>query len=149
MEYSKCMTDQQTLLSFFDALVRCETELWNTADAHGRAAGGPALGSLSALRIIDRYDGSARVQEVADDLIITVGAASKIVDRLVRDGLALRLPHPVDRRSSLLALTDGGAATLQAGVASLTEALRDAIGDAVDPAELASIAHVLRRLATR
>lgn len=143
------MTDQQTLLFFFDALVRCETELWNTADAHGRASGGPALGSLSALRIIDRYDGSARVQEVADDLIITVGAASKIVDRLVRDGLAVRLPHPVDRRSSLLALTDDGTAALRAGVESLTEVLRHSVGSAIEHVELASLAQALTRLATR
>ncbi|MGK9147746.1 MarR family transcriptional regulator [Plantibacter flavus] len=126
-------TDSAQLLRFFDALVRSETLLWTGADAHVRASGSPALGSLSALRVIERRAGACRVQEVADDLVITVGAASKIVDRLVRDGLAERLPHPTDRRSSFIGLTPGGAAAVREGTDRLGEAIREAVGETIAP----------------
>jgi DNA-binding MarR family transcriptional regulator len=71
---------------------------------------------ITALRTIDELDGSARVQEVADEIGITVGAASKIVDRLERAGLAERVPNPADRRSSLLRMTKPGRNTLADGV---------------------------------
>lgn len=143
------MTDDQTLLAFFDALVRCETEFWNRADASARRAGTPSLGSLSAMRIVHRHGGTGRVQEIADELVITVGAASKIVDRLVRDGLAVRLPHPVDRRSSLLELTEAGTSALRDGEEALVGSLRESVGDAIGSAELISLARALEGLAGR
>lgn len=143
------MTNQPTFLAFFDALVRCETELWNRADARERTLGGPSLGSLSALRIIRRHAGAGRVQEVADDLVITVGAASKIVDRLVRDGLTVRIPHPDDRRSSLLALTEAGAAAVRDGEAALADSLRTSIGAAATTEELDALGKTLDRLVGR
>ena len=55
-----------------------------------------------------RHSGAARVQELRTELGITVGAASKLVDRLERDGLVVRTAHPHDRRSSLVTLTAPG-----------------------------------------
>lgn len=95
-------------MDFFDALVTYETYLWNDLDDRLRAAGSPSLGTVSALRVVRRHAGACRVQEIRADLGITVGAASKLVDRLERDGLAVRGVHPSDRRSSLVALTPAG-----------------------------------------
>jgi DNA-binding MarR family transcriptional regulator len=44
-------------------------------------------------------------------LSITVGGASKTVDRLERHALVVRRPHPSDRRSSVIALTRAGTST--------------------------------------
>jgi DNA-binding MarR family transcriptional regulator len=52
-----------------------------------------------------------RVHDIVRGLSITVGGASKTVDRLERDGLVARRPHPNDRRSSVIALTRTGAST--------------------------------------
>jgi DNA-binding MarR family transcriptional regulator len=52
-----------------------------------------------------------RVHDVVRGLSITVGGASKTVDRLERNGLVARRPHPRDRRSSVIALTSLGATT--------------------------------------
>jgi DNA-binding MarR family transcriptional regulator len=52
-----------------------------------------------------------RVHDIVRGLSITVGGASKTVDRLERDGLVARRPHPSDRRSSVIALTRAGAKT--------------------------------------
>ena len=89
-------------------LVRYEVALWNVVDAALRLGEGQS-GSASRAARIDRHARHARVQDLSDDIGITVGAASKFVDRLERDGLAVRRPNPANRRSSLLALTPGRA----------------------------------------
>ncbi|WP_206426136.1 MarR family winged helix-turn-helix transcriptional regulator [Nakamurella antarctica] len=44
---------------------------------------------------------------------------TNIVDRLEADGLAQRLPHPTDRRTTLVALTPSGRARLTAATSSV------------------------------
>lgn len=116
-------------MDFLDTLVRYETALWNHLDDRLATAGAVRLGTLSALRVLARHPGAARVQELRTELGITVGAASKLVDRLERDGLATRTAHPDDRRSSLVTLTAAGDAALQEGTAILERALDEHLGD--------------------
>ena len=78
---------------------------------------------------LDRYDGQARVQDLSADIGITVGAASKLVDRLERDGLASRSPNPTNRRSSLIALTPAGQQALASASQVCTRALAGRVGD--------------------
>lgn len=130
-------------MDFFDALVRYETQLWNHLDDRLQADGGVSLGTLSALRVVRRHAGACRVQELRTDLGITVGAASKLVDRLERDGLAVRSAHPLDRRSSLVALTPAGDDAHDAGVALMASTLTDHMAGEPDVAETTV---VLRRL---
>src|SRR3954470_15770173 len=95
-------------MEFFDVLVRYEVALWDAVDRELGRHAQIGLGTLHALRVVGRYDGRARVQDLSHDIGITVGAASKLVDRLERDGLTSRSPNPADRRSSLIALTAAG-----------------------------------------
>lgn len=95
-------------MDFFEMLVRYETDLWNSVQRDLTHQGLEGPGTLLALRVISRHAGAARVQELSQDLGITIGAASKLADRLERDGLARRSRHPHDRRSSVLALTAKG-----------------------------------------
>lgn len=95
-------------MNFFSSLIRYEVTLWNTLDAALHRAGLISLAQLQAVEIIDRLDQRARVNDISDEIGITVGAASKLVDRLERDGLAERRPNPGDRRSSLVSLSEAG-----------------------------------------
>ena len=108
-------------MEFFDALVRYETGLWNHLESRLRLSEGPSLASLEALRIIGRLPDSCRVKELTERLRITVGAASKLADRLERDGLVYRQPNSLDHRSSFLVMTADGQDALRRGVA-ITEA---------------------------
>lgn len=116
------MTDTVTL---FDELVRAQIELWNAVDTRVRAECGVPLGRIEILRVIDARSGSARVQDIADDLVITVGAASKIADRAEEAGHVERRAHPSDRRSSLVEVTPAGRELLVAGVAAMRAQLGD------------------------
>ena len=51
--------------------------------------------------------------QIADDLGITSSAATALVDRLERQGVAERYAHPSDRRRTLVRLSDLGKAHVQ------------------------------------
>jgi DNA-binding MarR family transcriptional regulator len=132
---------------FFAGLLRYEIELWNVLDSAVQREHGLSLGRLQALRVVRSGGGQARVQDVAGDLRITVGAASKLVDRLERDGLARREPNPADRRSSLIALTLIGVDMLDAASVTFQRELADRLPpEVISDDELASITATLRRL---
>jgi DNA-binding MarR family transcriptional regulator len=94
-------------VSLFNELIRFETELWDAIDARLRAECHLALGRFEVIRVI-AHDGQCRVQDIADELAITIGGTSKIVDRIEASGYCCRRPNPGDQRSSLIALTPAG-----------------------------------------
>ena len=110
-------------------LVRYEVALWSAIEQDLAQRRQISLAQVHALRIVDRHDGRGRVQELSDDIGITVGAASKLVDRLERDRLVVRHPNPTNRRSSLIALTAGGRQALASASAVCRDALARAIGE--------------------
>jgi len=126
-------------------LVRYEVTLWSALDRELGRRDQISLAELHGLRVLDRYDGRARVQELSADIGITVGAASKFVDRLERDGLAYRSPNPANRRSSLVTLTPAGRESL----ASATEVCREAMIRAIGAENLEPVTAALQRLQSR
>jgi DNA-binding MarR family transcriptional regulator len=112
----------------FTQLVRAEIELWNGLDAHLTDTAGITLPQFQALEAIRANAGAARVQDISQRMSITVGATSKVVDRLERDGLAVRTAHPTDRRSSIVSLTDRGASALEIADDAAESHLRAALG---------------------
>jgi DNA-binding MarR family transcriptional regulator len=132
-------------MEFFDVLVRYEVALWNAVDRELGRQGKIGLGQLHALRVMGRYRGQARVQDLSSDIGITVGAASKLVDRLERDGLASRSPNPANRRSSLIALTAAG----QQALASAMDVYRGAVAQAVGEEDVEGLTAALLRLQAR
>ena len=98
------------LPALFADLVRLEIELWDAVEARLRADLGVGLGTAQTLAVVAAVD-DCRVHDIVRGLSITVGGASKTVDRLEREGLVARRPHPRDRRSSVVALTRTGTRT--------------------------------------
>lgn len=131
------------MTAFLDVLVRYETYLWNHLDDGLQAEGGVPLGTLMALRVVRRHPESCRVQEIRVELGITVGAASKLVDRLERDGLGVRSANPSDRRSSIVALTPAGDAAHDAGLVLVERLLASHLAGEADIAALTNRLAVL------
>ena len=98
--------------STFDRLVRVETTLWNRCDEELHRRTGLRMGRLEVLRVIAAVD-PCRVNDIAVRLQITVGAVSKLIDRLEESGHCRRQPNPDDRRSSVLSVTGHGRAALE------------------------------------
>lgn len=133
------------LVEVFDTIVHLETVLWNSVDAALTAALGLSLGRLHILRVIDRTP-DCRVQDVVQQLAITVGGASKAVDRVETAGLCRRRSNPEDRRSSVLELTPAGERSMAEGVRALRRELDTRIGSVLPERTLRQLASSIDRL---
>ncbi|WP_327065863.1 MarR family winged helix-turn-helix transcriptional regulator [Kitasatospora sp. NBC_01250] len=107
----------------FADLVRYETRLYNALGERLRAEHGLTTSQFEFLRIIGGRE-DCRVNDLAHEVAITVGATSKGVDRLEAAGWVSRRPNPSNRRSSLLGLTAAGEQLLAAATATFEDGLR-------------------------
>jgi len=82
---------------------------------------------------------------LTDDLGLTSGTVSLRIDRLVQRGVVVREPHPDDARVSLVRLTDDGLRLFDT-IAPMHLANEDRLLSALDPADRAQLAGLLRRL---
>ena len=106
--------------SLFTALVSAEIRAWNAVESALCEANNPlSLGRFLVLRAV-RDTPACRIQEVAASQGITLGAASRLVDRLHRDGLLHRTPCEHDRRATILTVTDTGMTHLASARATPT-----------------------------
>lgn len=130
--------------TFID-LVRVETRLYNAVDARLKDAGGLTLPQLEVLSVIRDVPG-CRVLDVSRTISITVGAASKAVDRLEGQGWCRRAVDPADRRSSVLSLTADGSAAVDRATPVFETATRDTLGALLSGRDLERLAPLLRTL---
>jgi DNA-binding MarR family transcriptional regulator len=132
-------------ITLFQDLVRAEIRLYNLVDERLRAAHGASVGQVQLLGIIDRTE-NARVDDISRELDIRAGSASKAVDRLVASGWVRRASNPLDRRSSLLSLTDSGAELLAAATPTFEAAVSELTAGTLSSEELRALAATLARL---
>jgi MarR family transcriptional regulator, organic hydroperoxide resistance regulator len=135
------------LPALFADLVRLEIELWNAVDARLRAELDVGLATAQTLAVVAAVD-DCRVHDIVRGLSITVGGASKTVDRLERDGLVARRPHPSDRRSSVIALTRPGATTHAEAQRVIAAELDARIGDVLPDRAFDQLHRAITRLRT-
>lgn len=129
----------------FSDLVRLETQLWNGLDARLRAELGLPLSHYEPLRVIERRR-RCRVQDIAEDLAITVGGTSKLVDRLETAGHCRRRANPADGRSSIVELTPVGRRLLGKAEAVVLDELTARLTDVLPARVLAQLATSLTTL---
>ena len=99
--------------SLFTVLINTEMGAWNAVEsALSEARNALTLGRFLVLRTV-RNTPACRIQEVAASQGITLGAASRLVDRLHRDGLVHRTPCEHERRATILTVTEQGLAHLE------------------------------------
>ena len=133
------------LVELFRELVRLETELWNRVDARVQHAHGLPLAWLEVMQVVSAT-ADCRVLDIAKALSITVGGASKVVDKVEAAGWCRRQPNPTDGRSNLIQLTEAGAGLLAAAQITFASALAADVGAAAPATELAQLSATLRRL---
>jgi DNA-binding MarR family transcriptional regulator len=82
--------------------------------------------------------------ELAADLGLSSSASTALLDRLEREGIAERYPHPSDRRRTLVRLTSRGRAVVEVSRQWLLAGLQD-----IPAADHEGVAAVLRSIADR
>jgi DNA-binding MarR family transcriptional regulator len=110
-------------------------------DAHDRMSTGMKHGmhmnitDLAALRLLIMRADQARAvtpADIARHLRISTASTTKLVDRLVASGHVTRLPHPVDRRARVVALTEVARAEFFRLFAQRLAAMRTAFDEFTD-----------------
>jgi MarR family transcriptional regulator, organic hydroperoxide resistance regulator len=133
------------LRQIFSEFVRLEIELWNAVDARLRSELDLPLTQFEPMSIIDRVR-SCRVYDIASELVITTGGASKLVDRIEENGYCRRRANPSDRRSSVLELTPAGRRLLARACVMVDDELQRRVGDVVPERTLQQLATIMARL---
>jgi DNA-binding MarR family transcriptional regulator len=136
------MTD---LLDLFHQLVRFETELWKGVDARLRADFDLPLSRLEPMQVIARHP-SCRVNDIAEELSITIGGTSKLVDRIEAAGYCVRRANPDDGRSSVIELTAAGRRVLAKAAEAFEDELETRIGSAVSARSLQQLYSTIVKL---
>jgi DNA-binding MarR family transcriptional regulator len=88
--------------------------------------------------------GSLPMRMMGDRLQLHPTSITNIVDRLEADGLARRLPHPNDRRTTLVELTDAGRKRLTSATVAVTDSRFGFVG--LDDEELTELATLLTKV---
>jgi DNA-binding MarR family transcriptional regulator len=133
------------LTGLFSELIRFEIELWNAVDARLRFEHDLPLTWFEPMQVMSKYTG-CRVFDIKEELSITVGGASKLVDRIEAAGLCRRRANPDDRRSQIIELTPAGRRLLAKATKSFEDELRTRLGSVVSARELDQFGATLRRL---
>ncbi len=90
--------------------------------------------------------GRLPLSSVVARLQVHATTVTSTAERLVRDGLIVREPHPHDGRAALLALTDAGRTLVDRATAALNDEVFTAPGlDAADTTDLVAIVARLRK----
>ena len=91
-------------------------------------------------------DRRLRMSELADRLILSRSGVTRLVDRLVAEGMVERVSCETDRRGQWAALTDVGLGRLRTATPTHLRGVAEHFLDRLSPDELASMRDMLVRL---
>lgn len=103
------------------------------------------LPRFDVMAALHRWRDGLTMTELSRTLLISNGNATTVVNRLVKDGLVMRIHSDEDRRRITVKLTPKGLATFESVAAEHREMVDDLFGD-LDQADLDAMRGVLRRL---
>jgi DNA-binding MarR family transcriptional regulator len=129
----------------FSDLIRFETELWNAVDTRLRSEHDLPLAWFEPMQVMSRHT-ACRVFDIKEELAITVGGTSKLVDRIQAAGLCRRRANPDDRRSQIIELTPAGRRLLARATKSFEDELRRRLESVVTGRALDQFGATLMRL---
>ena len=103
--YRDTLLSREELLSEIIGLVRANQVLTDLLDEAAADYLGINRTDARALDVIDQHEGQITAGELAQELRMSTGAVTAVVDRLERAGLARRISDRRDRRRVLLETT--------------------------------------------
>ncbi|WP_326809268.1 MarR family transcriptional regulator [Streptomyces sp. NBC_01186] len=115
-----------------------------------QAAHGLSAREYSLLDVLSRQHegegGHLQMRQVADSVVLSQSAATRLVTRLENRGLLSRYLCPTDRRGIYTDVTDKGRRLLEEARPTNNAALREALDGAAAAPELAPLVHAVEQL---
>jgi DNA-binding MarR family transcriptional regulator len=129
----------------FSELVRLETDLWNGVDARLRSEHDLQLTWFEPMQVMAKHP-ACRVYDIKEELSITVGGVSKLVDRIEAAGFCRRRANRNDGRSQIIELTPAGRRLLAKATKTFEDELQTRLGSAASVRSLDRFATTLMKL---
>jgi DNA-binding MarR family transcriptional regulator len=95
-------------LDAWRAFLRAQAELIRTLDRELEAEQGLPITFFDVLVQLTQAGGRLRMSDLADAVLLSRSGVTRLVDRMVRDGLVRREQCPTDRRALYATLTPKG-----------------------------------------
>jgi DNA-binding MarR family transcriptional regulator len=114
-------------------LLRTATALQAEIERPPREAVGLSISAFQVLAIIDGADDPPTGQAIAEQLLVTSGSMTSLLDTLERRGLVERRRHPSDRRKILIDLTDEGQRTVDVYLPAVHGAITRVMAGLTEP----------------
>lgn len=89
-------------------LLYCASHIESIVQSRIMSDFGISLARFDLMSQLERVGGGLTMSEVSRRMMVSNGATTSLVDRLVEDRLVVREAHPEDRRTTLLHLTKEG-----------------------------------------
>jgi DNA-binding MarR family transcriptional regulator len=89
-------------------LLGCANRIESVLQRKIVSAFGISLARFDLLAQLERAGGVLTMTDASRRMMVTNGAITGLVDRLVDEGFVVREPHPTDRRTILIRLTEQG-----------------------------------------
>jgi DNA-binding MarR family transcriptional regulator len=130
-------------------LLRAHAQVTRVLEAELEEAHGLPLASYDVLvQLAETPDGALRMSELADAVLLSRSGLTRLVDRLVKEGLVERRSCPSDLRGTLAVLTPAGLARLRDASGTHLRGVARNVLSHYSPAELELLGDLLGRLAT-
>jgi len=128
----------------FHALIRTHARVVRLLEAELEAEQGLSLPAYEVLaHLSEAPDRRRRMTELAAFAVLTPSGLTRLVDKLVRDGLVERQRCGTDARVVYAALTDAGFDRLVGAYPTHLRGVRELVVDRLTPAQLDAIAEAL------
>jgi DNA-binding MarR family transcriptional regulator len=137
--------DSKTRLRLWLGLLRTTRRIENGLRERLRTEHGTTLPRFDVLAMLYRTREGLRMSDLSDQLMVSNGNVTGVVERLVQDGLVERLPVPGDRRATLIRLTGPGVASFER-MAADHEAWIGGVLAEIDVGEAQAMIDSLRRI---
>lgn len=134
------------LITTFGRLVEAYSRLEQRLGPAMEAEGGlPHAWFEVLIRLARSADGQLTMGALADEIALTTGGVTRLIDRMQKSGYVERRPCPSDRRISFAGITDSGREVLDRAAAQHARNLREIFAD-FSEADLTTLDSLLDRI---
>lgn len=117
-----------SFLAFY-SLLQVEARVMDIVGREFEASTGLPITWFEVLAVLcNEEDGALRMNELAENLLISRGGATKLIARMEEAGLVVRSTPPDDRRATLASVTPAGVAAVEAAAPVQTELVEQHFG---------------------
>jgi DNA-binding MarR family transcriptional regulator len=144
------LTARDPRLAPWRAFVRAQAHVNRRLDEDLRAEHGLSLQEYVALLIlVEAPDRRLRMGRLAEGLNLSKSGATRLIDRLVADGLVERVSCPSDARGAEAALTPAGVDRLRTAAPTHLRGIGEYFLAAIESSELTVVERSMRRVGDR